>query len=59
MVKAGVVPKVLAPLQSNATTPDPPVTTDETFGVKLEQWLVMAVLAGIDGNVWVKRVVAA
>ena len=37
MVKAGVVPKVLVPLQSNATTPDPPVTTDETFGVRLEQ----------------------
>jgi len=59
-VKAGVVPKAAEPLQSNSTNPDEPVTTEETFGVRVVQLLVSAgVVAGIAGKVCVKRVVAA
>ena len=59
-VRAGVVPNGLGPLQSNWTNPDEPATTEATLDVRVAQLLVStAVVAGIAGNVCVKRVVAA
>ena len=59
-VKALVVPNGLAPLQSNSTNPEVPVMTEETFGVRVAQLLVIdGVVAIIAGKVCVKRVVAA
>ena len=59
-MSAGVVPNGLVPLQSNWTNPDEPLTTDAVSGVKVAQLLVNnAVVAGMPGNVCVKRVVTA
>lgn len=59
-MRAGVVPNGLVPLQSNWANPDEPLTTDAVSGVKVAQLLVSnAVVAGMPGNVCVKRVVAA
>ncbi len=59
MLKAGVVPNVLVPLQSKETLPDEPVPTDATLDVRVVQLLVVPDTAGIAGKVCVKRFVAA
>jgi len=56
---AGVVPNALVPLQSKPMNPELPVATEEVFGVRVVQLLVSAGVAGIAGNVCVKRVFAA
>jgi hypothetical protein len=59
-VKALVVPNGLVPLQSNSTNPEVPAITEETFGVRLVQLLVIVgVVAVIAGKLWVKSVEAA
>jgi len=59
LVMAGVVPNALVPLQSKPMNPELPVATEEVFGVRVVQLLVSAGVAGIAGNVCVKRVFAA
>jgi hypothetical protein len=57
---ADVVPNGLVPLQSKDMKPEEPVTTEATLGVSMEHFEVTAgVVAGIEGNVCVKSVVAA